>query len=436
MKEAFVGGYVIDGTPDMKPVRSDVLVEDGKIVFVGKAKRKQLEGYKKINCKGRYIVPGLINMHLHLFGTGKPSKVMGGGGLQKLVVRFVHTPLGHKVVDRISEKSARDELYSGATTIRTCGDFVESDIRTRDRINRGEIDGPRMYVSGNAITSPGGHGEGLISLIGETPEEYRKHVRDNKEKGVDYIKIMATGGVMDATEPGSPGEVKMSEEDIKAVCDEAHRLGMRVASHTESPAGMEVAIRGGVDTIEHGAGFDEKLGKILKDRDGGVVCTCSPAFPMAKMPPEITKLNDMCVYNSEVVTKGMIDGTKCANKYGIPVGLGTDGSCPYAMHNGMWREVYYYKLLAGVSNEEALNAATLKNAQIWKIDDITGSIEPGKYADMIILKSNPLKNLRALSKPQAVVKEGKIYKNKPSINRTVERRLDKLTDELEAEQNK
>lgn len=433
MKEAFVGGYVIDGTLSMKPVRADVLVEDGKIVFIGKAKRKQLKEYKKINCKGRYLVPGLINMHMHLFGTGKPSKVMGGGGLQKLVVWFVHTPLGNKIVDKISEKSAKDELYSGATTIRTCGDFVGSDIRTRNRINRGEIDGPRMYVCGNAITSPGGHGEGLISLIGKDPEEFRKHVRENKEKGVDYIKIMATGGVMDATEPGSPGEVKMTEEDIRAVCDEAHKLGMRVASHTESPAGMEVAIRGGVDTIEHGANFDENLGKILRDRKGGVICTCSPAFPMAKMPPEITKLNEMCVYNSEVVTRGMIEGTKCAKKYGIPVGLGTDGSCPYAMHNGMWREVYYYKLLAGVSNEEALHAATLGNAEIWNIDNITGSIEVGKAADMIILKSNPLENLRALSKPKAVVREGKIYRKKPSIDKTVEKRLDKLTDELEAE---
>ena len=312
------------------------------------------------------------------------------------------------------------------TTLRSVGDFEGSDLRIREKIRCGEIPGPRLFCSGTAITVTGGHGDGTFADISDTPEGLRALVDAHHKAGVDLIKICVTGGVMDATEKGSPGVVKMSLEQTRAVCERAHELGLKVASHTESPAGMEIAIEGGVDTIEHGAYFDEARGNILLGRGGGIIVTCSPALPLSKLSPEVTRLDEMCVYNSGVVMNGMIEGAAQARRMRIPVGLGTDASCPFATQHGMWREVWYYQKLSGVSRAEALSAATLVNAQILGIGHLTGSIETGKYADLLILEGNPLEDLAVMRTPYGVVKEGVLRQVKAEKDARVEAELDEL----------
>ncbi|MDO4833138.1 MAG: amidohydrolase family protein [Clostridia bacterium] len=430
MKTVYLNATVIDGTENMEEKIADIVVEDGKISFIGKAGKKELHGAERIDCTGKFIMPGLINMHAHLFGTGKPSKILGGGGLQKLVIDFTHTKPGHKVLDALVTSAVKNELYSGVTTLRSVGDFEESDLRVRDKIRAGKLEGPRMFSSGAAITVPTGHGDGTFADVAEDPKDLAALVDKRKEAGADFIKICVTGGVMDAKEKGSPGELKMNLEQTKAVCDRAHEYGMIVASHTESPAGMEVAILGGVDTVEHSAAFSPELGKVLKDRNGALIITCSPALPLARISPEITKLNDICVYNSEVVMDGMIEGSKCAKKYGIQVGLGTDASCPFAAQYNMWRELFYYHKLAGVSTREAVYSATLSNARILGVDDITGSIEVGKFADMLILDNNPLNDLTALKDVNTVILEGKAVNGKPKKDPFIEEHLDEMSAAL------
>lgn len=430
MKTAYLNSTVIDGTENMEARIADIVVEDGKITFVGKATKKELRGAKKIDCTGKFIMPGLINMHAHLFGTGKPSKILGGGGLQKLVIKFTKTAPGHKVLDALVTSAVKNELYSGVTTLRSVGDFEESDLRIRNKIRAGKLEGPRMFSSGAAITVPTGHGDGTFAEVAEKPEDLAALVDKRKEAGADFIKICVTGGVMDAKKKGSPGELKMNLEQAKAVCDRAHEYGMIVASHTESPAGMEVAILGGVDTVEHSAEFSPELGKVLKERNGALIITCSPALPLARISPEITKLNDICVYNSEVVMDGMIEGSRCAKRDGIQIGLGTDASCPFAAQYNMWRELFYYHKLSGVSTKEAIYSATLSNAKILGVSDIIGSLEVGKSADMLILDKNPIEDLTALKDVNTVILEGKHIKGKPKKDPFIEEHLDEMSKTL------
>ena len=404
-----------------------VLVENGKIKSIQPSSEEIKEDYEIIDLQGKYLLPGLINLHAHLFGTGKPSKSLGGGTMQKLLVKFIHTPLGKPVIDSMVTKHITSALNSGVTTIRSSGDFCFSDVRIRDKINSGEIIGPRLIVPGPAITCVGGHGDGTFAISNDDPNTLADYVKSHKEKGVDYIKICVTGGVMDAKKKGEPGEVKMTLEQTKAVCDMAHKFGLKVASHTESSKGIEVALDGGVDTVEHGSFLDENLVQKFKENNSAFIVTTSPALPLAKLSPSITKLNEMCVYNSNVILDGMVNGAKEALKNNITVGLGTDASCPLVTPYDMWREVYYFAKFYGVSNAFAIHTATLVNAQILGIDDITGSIEVGKEADLIIVKENPIEDLTALRKIDMVMVGGKLIDSpKYERNEQIDEWLDSL----------
>lgn len=404
----------------------NVFVEDGRITKIT-ADLDGIGGYQVYELKGKYLIPGLINMHAHLFGSGKPSKILGGGGLQKVVIRLANTKLGHKIVDQMLETNAKQALYSGCTTVRGVGDFFYSDVKLRNRILNGEVDGPRLLVSGPAITVSGGHGDGTFAITGNTVEELKACVVQNRNQGVDLIKICITGGVMDAKVKGEPGELKMNLEQAKAVCDLAHSFGYQVASHTESPEGMRVAIEAGVDTIEHGSLFDDVLAKRCMEQGSSLVCTISPALPLAEFSPELTKLNELCVYNSRVVLDQMIEGNKKAMELGITVGLGTDCSCPFSTPYNMWRELYYAVKYLKVSCAEAISMATLGNAKILHLDHEIGSIEVGKCADLVVLANNPLEDIRALKNVEMVMARGKLFDH-PMVKRDLD--LEKHLDTL------
>lgn len=405
-----------------------IYVEDGIISEITNAQEVIKEGYEVIEANGKYVMPGLINLHVHLFGSGKPSKMLGGGGLQKQVLSFCKTKAGRKVLLKILRGNLETIVNSGVTTIRSVGDFYYSDVEIRDLINQHKITGPRLFVSGPAITVPQGHGDGTFAITATSTDDLQALVRKNKEEKVDLIKICVTGGVMDATKKGEPGEVKMDLAQTKAVCQEAHKLGYQVASHTESPEGVIIALEGGVDTIEHGSLLNEHAIALFQKHHASFICTLSPALPLASLPSSKTKLNELCQYNSNVVLENMIKGCKQAIEHHIPVGLGTDASCPFVTQYNMWREIDYFVKKIGVSNSFALHTATLGNAKILGIEDITGSIAVGKSADMILLKDNPLENIRALETPVHVFVQGTLIKQPHcKKNAFIEKELDTLS---------
>lgn len=426
MKYAITNCNILDGTFDME-VKANmcVLVDGERIVRICRA--DEIPGdVKKIDAGGGYLLPGLINLHVHLFGTGRPSKALGGGSSQKKLVKFVGTPLGKKVVDALVASAAKTELMSGVTTLRAVGDFHFSDVRVRDKINAGKLTGARLIVSGPAITAVGGHGYGTFAEASNDPEELRALVRKNKENGVDFIKTCSTGGVMDAKHKGEAAELKMSSEQLCAVVDEAHKQGLMVASHTESPAGVDLDLLAGVNSVEHGAPVGENTIAAYKRNKVAYVLTLSPAVPLSTLPHEITKLGEVAESVAKVVMQNMIDGAKQALEYDLSFGIGTDASCPFCTQYNMWRELAYLVKYVGVTNKFALATATLGNAKVLKLDKEIGTVMEGKVADMFLVKENPLTDLRALSEPVLVFARGKIVKPKLKKNAYVEETLDKL----------
>ena len=244
----------------------------------------------------------------------------------------------------------------------------------------------------------------------------------------DLIKLMITGGVLDAKKKGEPGELKMPPEYVRTACGEAHRLGLPVAAHVESPEGVRVALENGVDTIEHGAKPDEEILRLFRERGAAQVATLSAAVPYARFDRSVSKATEMEQYNGEVVLEGIIECAKACLAAGIPVGLGTDTGCPYITHYDMWREVRYFHTFCGVSNAFALHTATLGNAKIAGIDGITGSLTPGKSADLIVAAGNPLEDLEALRHVSMVTMRGKLFRD-PKVRKMpdCERELDKVS---------
>lgn len=425
MKYAYCNGILLDGTKDMEPKTGlIVLSEDDQIVGVvdqGTA----ITGYEMVDLKGKYLMPGLINLHVHLPGSGKPLKAGQDNG--ERIKKLAKNPIVLLAIKKICEKYARMELLSGVTTIRTVGGAKAYDTQIRDKIASGRMMGPRILASNYAISVPDGHMAGSLAYVANSPREASAYVRKIAEDHPNLIKLMITGGVLDAKAKGEPGELKMPAAYVKAACEEAHRLGLQVAAHVESPEGVRIALENGVDTIEHGAKPDETILRLFQEHHACQVATLSPALPYALFDRSISHASETEQYNGNIVFEGIVECAKACLKQNIPVGLGTDTGCPYVTHYDMWRELNYYHKFCGVSNAFALHTATLLNAKIAGIEAITGSIEVGKCADFIVTSNNPLDNLEALRTVDMVVARGQIIHH-PVVKKAaeIERELDKF----------
>lgn len=425
MKYAITNGKILDGTKDMQVQENLViLVEDGKIQELVPA-GTDLTGYEVVDLAGQYIMPGLINMHVHLAGSGKPQKKQRDN--EKLVNQIMSTGLTRKIAYNMVCGFAKDELYSGVTTIRTVGGLGDFDTRLRDDIAAGKKEGPRILAANQGISVPGGHMAGSVAIAAHNNEEAIAHLEKAEKQGIDLVKLMITGGVMDAKEKGVPGELKMQSEMVRAVCDKAHEAGYIVAAHVESPQGVRVALENGVDSIEHGAKLDEETLELFK-KSGAFLCTTlSPALPYALFDRSITNATEVEQFNGNVVFEGIIDCSKKAIANDIPVVLGNDVGCPWITQYDFWRELYYFHKYVGVSNAFALYTATGRSAELAGIADETGTIAPGKCADMIVTKKNPLEDLRALRHVEKVIARGRIIDQpKVKIRKNVEAELDKF----------
>lgn len=425
MNYAFINGKILDGTKDMQ-VQSGlyILVQDGIITDIvpGTA---DLQNYNIIDLQGNYILPGLINMHVHLAGNGKPQKKQRDN--EKLVHTIMGSSLTRKIAYKMVSGFAKDELLSGVTTIRTVGGLGDFDTRLRDEIEAGTKTGPRILAANQGISVPGGHMAGSVAIAAETVDDALSQLAKSEEEKVDLIKLMITGGVMDAKEKGVPGELKMSPEMVRAVCQKAHEDGYLVAAHVESPEGVRVALENGVDSIEHGAKLSDDMIKLFKERGAFLCTTISPALPYALFDRSVTNATEVEQYNGNVVFEGIIACAKAALEHDIPVVLGNDVGCPWITQYDFWRELYYFHKYVGVSNAFALYTATRRSAELAGIGHITGSIEKGKSADMLVISGNPLEDLRALRHPEMVITRGTIL-NHPKIRKRkqVETELDKF----------
>ena len=407
-----------------------ILVENERITELlpaEEAGKRNLKasGYEEIDLQGKYILPGLINMHVHLAGNGKPQKKQRDN--EALVKKIMSNGLTKAIAYNMVCGFAKDELYSGVTTIRTVGGLGDFDTRLRDDIAAGKKPGPRILAANEGISVPGGHMAGSVAIAADSVEEALQHLETSKAQKVDLVKLMITGGVLDAKEKGVPGELKMAPEMVKVVCDKAHTMGYMVAAHVESPEGVKAALKNGVDSIEHGAKADEEMISLFKEHNAFLCTTLSPALPYALFDRSITNASEVEQFNGNVVFEGINDCAKAAIANDIPVVLGNDVGCPWITQYDFWRELYYFHKYVGVSNAFALYTATCRGAEMAGIGDITGTLEPGKCADMIVVEKNPLEDLRVLRNVDMVIVQGKVIRApKVKKKQIVETELDKF----------
>lgn len=412
--EAYKNCVILDGTRDMIPqYGKTILVSSGIITAILDDGEVLPEECRITDLKNMFLLPGMINLHVHIPGSGEPKDEPLNA--HEVVRALTANDQAREMLKQRYISYSQIDLNSGVTTIRAVGGIENYDTWLRDEINSGKVLGPRVLTSNKAISVPGGHMAGVFAYEVSSPEMAREHVRRLSEDSPDLIKLMITGGVMDADESGEPA-LKMSPEIIKAACDEAHKLGFYVAAHVEGKEGLEVALENGVDTIEHGARVNDEIIRLFKERNAAVVTTLSPVIPYAMFDPSVFAFPEAARHAARTVLEGNIECARECLKNGIPVGLGNDVGVDFVTHYDFWRELVYFKKYCGVSSAFAIHTATQQNARIAGIGHATGSIEVGKSADFIVVEKNPLDDLKALRDVKLVAIRGHIIDH-PEIKR-------------------
>jgi imidazolonepropionase-like amidohydrolase len=383
---ALVNVHVIDGRRDSQVLHDGVILiknvvdpgeEPGRIVAVGPADEVTIpEDYEQIDLAGQWVLPGFINAHCHLFGSGKPMRLFRllseNESLAARLVGWLASPLGKRLVMRMMIGNVTNALHSGVTTLRSMGDLAYLDVALRKKIQRGEVLGPRLLVCGQGICPTGGHG-GLLGSTADSDADIKRLVRTNIREEVDWIKILSTGGVMDARRVGEAGQPQMTVDEIGTACTHTHRAGVMVASHCESTQGIAEALLGGVDTIEHGADITDELVPLFKNNPKALrgytalVPTLSAGMGLSTLPAEVTQISPMAYQNAGIIERGMIKGLRRAVAEGIPIAVGTDAAVPYVLRRrSTWRPRAMPRSWGSGSRRAASRWANQPTCRYWR----------------------------------------------------------------------
>jgi len=382
-----------------------VIVESDRIIEVSNGYDIASENDTVIDLKAKTVLPGLMDMHVHLEDQTSKDKYI------------------RKFTDNKADKAFNATLYAkrtlmaGFTTVRDLGG---SGVNTalRNAINRGVVDGPRIFSAGKSIATTGGHAdptngyrkdlmgnpgpkEGVINGA----DEARQAVRQRYKNGADVIKITATGGVLSVAKDGSGPQFTM--EEVKAIVETANEYGMISAAHAHGAEGMKRAVEAGITTIEHGTLMTEEVMDLMKQKGTYLV----PTITAGKYVAEKAAIDGY--YPALVVPKALAIGPQIQNTFGkayrrgVKIAFGTDaGVFPHG-ENG---KEFAYMVEAGMSAMEAIQSATMTTAQLLKIDKDFGSIAKGKYADIIAVDHDPTENIKTMENVSFVMKSGVVYK--------------------------
>ena len=396
---AITGGNVVDvntGTPIRNAV---IVVEHNRITAIGPAGKVAVPpGAETIDAAGKWLIPGLMNMHVHL-GLALPGREgadLAGESDADLVLRMA--------------TNARKSLHAGVTTIRLPGDRHHADMALKRAIDRGELDGPRMFSSGEMIAITGGHGSGRGSETYDGPYEIRRQVRHQIAAGASWIKIAISSGI--ATPRGDIAGALMTRDEMEAVTDIARRHGIRVTAHSGSaPATME-AIEAGVACIEHGYFLNRDVLRRMKEKDVWYVPTIVVSRPATM--PYFERIGSPPWYLERVksVAPSHWEALRTAIAEGVRIALGTD-QFPYEPNDGTTatvREAEYY-VEAGMSPLQALRSATVDTATLLGTTADTGSLEVGKLADIVGVDADPVADIKALRTIGFVMKDGRVIRD-------------------------
>ncbi len=422
---ALLGMTIINGERGAESVTDGVILidEQGLIERVGSLETiKVPETYHRIDLPGKFVLPGLINAHGHMILPGRdrdpdedPPPILGlPDWAVSLVGWFMETYAGEKVALWMMANNAERAIAGGVTTLRSLGDPNFYDLKLRQLIENGQRRGPRLLAAGQLLCVTGGHAHQIGQVV-DGPIEGRRAVRHSLRMGVDVIKIASTGGVADSRRIGEAGELQMTPEEIRAIVDEAHRKNILVAAHVESSQGVLEALREGVDSIEHGAELDDEAIALFLNNPLSLrgYSTLHPTLSVGWIMGDLTDAirNDPQLYiiyrNGEEIRQRMTTGYKQALEKGVHIGLGTDAGL--VDHGTVWKELKHMVEVGGITAADASHVGTLATAESIGVADITGSITPGKFADLLVVDGNPLEDIEALSEPYLVMTEGIVY---------------------------
>ncbi|HPF27113.1 MAG TPA: amidohydrolase family protein [Steroidobacteraceae bacterium] len=399
-------GRVIDGVSEAVLTNQTVVVSDGKITAIEPGFRKGGNGDQVVDLKRGTLMPGWIDMHVHL--TSEYSRTSEIDGYKKNE--------GDVALDGVVY--AERTLLAGFTTVRDLGDSYRASIALRNAINAGKVPGPRIIAAGKSIASTGGHAdptsgwarkfgadpgpeEGVIN----SPEDARKAVRQRYKDGSDTIKITATGGVLSIAKNSQ--NPQMTEAEIAAVVETAHDYGFKVAAHAHGAEGIKRAVRGGVDTIEHGTFMDDEGMRLMKERGTFYVPTISAGqwvFDQAQDPNYFPQL----VRPKALEVGPQIQRTFAkAYKAGVPILFGTDTGV--SKHGDNARE-FVLMVESGMPPMDAIRAATSAPAKFLDLDGRIGSIAVGKLAELVGVPGDPLADMAVMQQVNFVMKDGVVHK--------------------------
>jgi imidazolonepropionase-like amidohydrolase len=382
IKKALIKGrLVIDGMGNPPIVRGAILVEGERILRVGKEEEfKREANIHVLDCGDLTLLPGLIDCHNHL-------------SLDPRLENYLH-----RMADPIPAltlrafESMKIDLRSGVTTSRCLGDKGFLDVECKKARAEGRIEGPRLLVAAKGIRAS--HGHGFVGYPFGGIDQIQTAVRENLSAGADLIKIFITG-----TLRGPKGiPCYFTKEEIQTAVDESHRFGVPVATHCIGGIGLEWALETGIDTIEHGYFLTDKEIDLLGESGRWLVMTPSIFFTDARIKTLPTDLIDGHLRQRDEVAKRM----KAAIKAGIKFAVGTDG-----MHGGLAQEIQYL-VDFGAPPNQALMAATCHAAKVCGLEDSIGTLEPGKFADIIGVEGNPVEDIASLRRVKTVFSRGDI----------------------------
>lgn len=398
-------GTLIDGKSNEAQTQVSIIVEGQKITGIEKGFTKALKDDKVIDLSKKTVMPGLIDMHVHIESETNKDQNLQRFTLNEADIAFRSTVF------------ARKTLLAGFTTVRDLGG---SGVNTslRNAINQGLVMGPRIFSAGKSIATTGGHADPTNGyrkdLMGDpgpregvinSAEEARQAVRQRYKDGSDLIKITATGGVLSIAKDGSGPQ--FTDEELTAIIETARDYGMHTAAHAHGTEGMKRAVLAGITTIEHGTKMTDEVMDLMIQKGTYYV----PTITAGRFVGEQAKVPGY--YHPLVVPKALEIGPQIqstfakAYKRGVKIAFGTDaGVFPHG-ENG---KEFSYMVEAGMPAMEAIKSATIVNATILGMSDKIGSIEVGKLADIIATDDNPLKNIKTMETVSFVMKEGVVVK--------------------------
>ncbi|HEX9154096.1 MAG TPA: amidohydrolase family protein [Nitrospira sp.] len=374
--------------------RATVIVRHGRIHAAGPSRTVLIpRGATRIDGRGLTLLPGLIDCHVHLCLGAEPN-----------VVQAIEEETPTETLLK-SGQMARQTLEAGVTTVRDVGSRDHSIFALKRAIDKGLTAGPRIVGAGLAICMIGGHAR-FIGQEVEGVEQVRKVVQAQIAAGAQVIKVIASGGVL--TPGTSPDQAQMTVEELQAAVDEAKRAGLKVAAHAHGASGMKNAVRAGVHSIEHATLMDEESAALMNEQAVYMVPTLS-ALATTAACRRGCGIPDSALDKAKAMTKRHQASFKQAHRRGLLIAMGTDAGTPFNYHGDNAQELE--RMVAfGMSPMEAILASTSSAARLIGIQDVVGTIERGKEADLILVDGNPLRKIELLrdrSRIVGVMKSGK-----------------------------